>query len=124
MSTSAHPLLPGLDALLAPLPAGVGMTTRALVAQLAGTPGLAGAVKPGWRSINFRHDRAGHVCAVFPHTDRVSLYFEHGRLLDDPEALLQGEDLKKGRFLRLAPGAPVPDAAIALFVTEAIALFT
>lgn len=122
MSSSVAPSLPGLDALLAPLPDKVGAITRGLVSQLDVTPGLSGAVKPGWRSINFRHERAGHICAVFPYEDRVAVYFEHGRLLDDPDGLLTGADLRKGRVLRLNIGDPVPEAAIMLFVAEAIAL--
>ena len=77
----------------------------------------------GWRSVNFRHAAAGHVCAVFPHSDRVSLYFEHGRLLSDPDGVLMGDALKKGRFLRLYPGADFPEAVIYMRVSEAIALF-
>jgi len=115
--------LPGLDALLAPLPGDIADLARALVDTVGTYPGLAGKVMPGWRSVNFRHRQAGHVCAVFPYADRVSLYFEHGRMLSDPEGLLQGEGLKKGRFLRLYPGDAVPDMAVGLFIGEAIALF-
>lgn len=121
-SATDAPSLPGLEALLGPLPDEVGTIARAIVAQLARTPGLIGAVKPGWRSVNFRHARAGHVCAVFPYQDTVAVYFENGRLLDDPEGLLEGAELKKGRVLRLRPGAAIPEAAIAVFVAEAIAL--
>lgn len=115
--------LSGLDALLTPLPPQIQLLARELVGQVAGYPGLSGKVMRGWRSVNFRHRQAGHVCAVFPYADRVSLYFEHGRMLDDPEGLLQGEDLKKGRFLRLYPGDALPEAAVGLFLAEAIALF-
>ena len=41
---------------------------------------------------------------------------------EDPDALLMGDGLKKGRFLRLHPGQTVPEAAIALLVAEAVAL--
>lgn len=112
----------GLDLLLDGLPDPVGQLCRAVVALVAGTKGLVGTVKPGWRSINFRHERAGHVCAVFPYADRVSIYFEHGRLLEDPEGLLEGETLKKGRVMHLYPAAPVPEAGLALLLAEAIAL--
>lgn len=111
-----------LDALLAELPDDVGQLCRAVVSLIAeGTP-LTGQVKLGWRSINFRHARAGHVCAVFPYADRVALYFEHGRLLEDPDGLLHGDGLKKGRFLRLYPHEPLPETAIVLLIAEAIAL--
>lgn len=111
-----------LDQLLAGLPAETGRLCRQLVDLVGGNASLVGSVKMGWKSVNFRHARAGHVCAVFPYPDRVSIYFEHGRLLEDPDGLLMGDGLKKGRFLRLVPSEPVPEVAIALLVAEAIAL--
>jgi hypothetical protein len=111
-----------LDQLLLGLPWEIEELCRHIVDILGSNPSLSRSVKMGWKSVNFRHARAGHVCAVFPHSDRVSIYFEHGRLLEDPDALLMGDRLKKGRFLRLYPGQPVPEAAIALLVAEAIAL--
>ena len=109
--------------LIAPLPAPVGALTARLVALVAAHPGLTGQVMSGWRSVNFRHARAGHVCLVFPHADRVSLYFEHGRLLDHGDGLLAGEGLKKGRYLRLRPGEDIPVDPIGMLLGEAIALF-
>ena len=115
-------LLLDIDPLLADLPPEIGTLCRSVVDLVLAGSGLTASVKLGWRSVNFRHARAGHVCAVFPHPDKVSIYFEHGRLLEDPDGLLMGDGLKKGRFLRLHPGAPIPEAAIALLVAEAIAL--
>lgn len=109
--------------LIAPFDPEIGTLCRSLVGFVSDWPDMSGRVMKGWRSVNFRHERAGHVCAVFPHADRVSIYFEHGRLLDDPEGLLMGERLRKGRFLRLYPGDEIPEAAIALLLAEAIALF-
>ncbi|WP_297107914.1 DUF1801 domain-containing protein [uncultured Devosia sp.] len=111
-----------LDRLLQPLPEKIGGLCRSVVSQLAAMPDLSGTVKFGWRSINFRHARAGLICAVFPHEDRVAIYFEQGRLLEDPEGLLEGDHLKKGRFMRLCPGDAVPEAGLAMLVGEAIAL--
>ena len=113
----------GVDDLLAPMPPAVADLARALIAFLAQHPGLTGRVMPGWRSVNFRHAQAGHVCAVFAQPERVSLYFEHGRLLQHGEGLLVGDGLKKGRVLRLLPGAPVPHDDVAILLAEAIALF-
>lgn len=110
-----------LDRLLEPLPPAIGIPCRAVVGLLETMP-LSSQVKWGWRSVNFRHARAGLICAVFPYEDRVAVYFEQGRLLEDPEGLLQGDHLKKGRFMRLYPGNQVPEAAIAMLVGEAIAL--
>ena len=87
--------------LIAPFPPAVAELAARLVALVAAHPGLSGKVMTGWKSINFRHADAGHVCSVFPHADRVSLYFEHGRLLEHGDGLLAGDGLKKGRYLRL-----------------------
>jgi len=110
-----------LEALLAPLPPEIADLSRRLVALVAAHPGLVGKVRFGWRSVNFRHPIAGHVCAIFPYSDRVSLYFEHGRLLQNGEGLLQG-DLKKGAFVRFTPGDELHEDALGFLLAEAIAL--
>ena len=109
--------------LIAPLPAPVKELTARLVALVAAHPGLTGKVMTGWRSINFRHAAAGHVCSVFPREDQVLLYFEHGKLLSQDEGLLLGDGLKKGRYLRLSPGDDIPVDPIGILLGEAIALF-
>lgn len=111
------------SALIAPLPGPVAELTARLVALVAAHPGLSGKVMSGWKSVNFRHAEAGHVCSVFPHAERVSLYFEHGRLLEHGDGLLAGEGLKKGRYLRLVPGDDIPIDRIGILISEAIALF-
>lgn len=109
--------------LIAPLPAPVAELTARLVALVAAHPGLSGKVMSGWRSVNFRHGKAGHVCSVFPQAERVTLYFEHGRLLEHGDGLLAGDGLKKGRYLRLLPGDDIPVDRIGILISEAIALF-
>jgi hypothetical protein len=110
----------GLDELLErfqPPIATVMRETAELVAALR--PDLEGKVKSGWGSINFRHKRAGFVCAVFPQPDHVSLVFEHGRLLSSP--LLVG-DTKQVRWIVLKPGDTLPEDEIGILLAEAIAL--
>lgn len=109
--------------LVAPLPPAIAELTARLVALVAAHPGLSGKVMTGWKAVNFRHGAAGHVCSVFPQADRVSLYFEHGRLLENGEGLLAGDGLKKGRYLRLVPGDDIPVDRIGILLSEAIALF-
>lgn len=109
--------------LVAPLPAPIQVMTSDLVDLFAQHPGVTGQVRTGWRSINFRHVLAGYFGAIFPNEERVIVYFEYGRLLSDPDALLDGGlDLKRGRFMRLSPEAPMPEAAILQMLGEAIAL--
>jgi hypothetical protein len=110
-----------LATLLEALPQEITTLTRRLVALVGAHPGLSGKVKFGWRSVNFHHTVAGHVCAIFPYHDRVALYFEQGRLLQDSEGLLQGE-LKKGAFIRFRPGDEIREDAIGILLSEAIAL--
>lgn len=84
-------------------------------------PELDATVRFGWRSVNFRHPQAGHLCAVFPYSNEVKLYFEQGSLLSDPGGLLDAGG-KQVRALRLRPGEAIPAEAIGLFLAEAIAL--
>ena len=86
---------------------------------LAVRPELDPVVRLGWGSVNFRHPRAGFLCAVFPMENRVSLAFEHGRLLDSP--LLEG-DTRQVRWIPIRPGNPIPVDDIAILIAEAIAL--
>ena len=109
--------------LVAPLPPQIVELTARLVALVAAHPGLSGKVMGGWKSVNFRHAEAGHVCSVFPHADRVALYFEHGRLLEHGDSFLQGDGLKRGRFLRLVPDDEIPVDRIGILLSEAIALY-
>ena len=82
-------------------------------------PDLEGKARLGWGSVNYRHPKAGFVCAIFPMEDHVSLVFEHGRLLSSP--LLEG-DGKQVRYIRFEPGAKIPEDEIAILLAEAIAL--
>lgn len=84
-------------------------------------PDLVPHVRLGWGSVNFRHPKAGFVCAVFPMADHVSLVFEHGRLLSNESGLLQGEG-KQVRFIPFRPGQEVPEEALGMLLAEAVAL--
>lgn len=123
MPQTASESLVGLDDIIVPLPQDAQALTRALVDLVGAHPDLVAKVMPGWRSVNFSHSRAGYVCALLPQAERVSLYFQRGSLLSDPDGLLEGEPGRKGRILRLYPGAEVPEDEIGAFLAEAIALF-
>lgn len=111
-----------LDTLLGRQAPEIARLTEALLAFMTRiAPDLTPAVRLGWGSINFRHARAGFVCAIFPYPDRVSLIFEHGRQLSNHSGLLQGEG-RQVRFVALAPGAALPEAELTALIAEAIAL--
>lgn len=111
-----------LDAILERVPSPVAAEARKLVTVLSVTrPDLVAKVQRGWGSVNYRHRQAGFICAVFPMADHVALVFEHGRQLSNDAGLLEG-DGKQVRFIRLAPGDPIPEVPIGLLLAEAIAL--
>ena len=95
------------------------MASRSALPLLTLRPDLDAKARFGWGSVNYRHPRAGFVCAIFPMEDHVSLVFEHGRLLSSP--LLEG-DGKQVRYIRFSPGDPIPEDEIAILLAEAIAL--
>jgi hypothetical protein len=84
---------------------------------------LTASVKLGWGSINFRHARAGHICAVFPQSKErnVIVVFEHGRLLDSP-LLVDNGKVRQVRWIVFSPGDPIPMDEIGILLAEAIAL--
>ena len=84
-------------------------------------PDFVPSVRLGWGSVNFRHAKAGFVCAVFPSPDHVSLIFEHGRLLDSPLLVGDGKT-KQVRWIPFRPGDGIPVDDIAILIAEAIAL--
>jgi hypothetical protein len=95
---------------------------RDLIATIAGLrPDLVGTVRLGWGSVNFKHRKAGLICAVFPLKDDVRLVFEHGRLLSNDSGLLEGEQ-RQIRSIHLRPGGTIPEAELGLLLAEAVAL--
>ena len=113
-------MIDDLDLLLRRVEPAIAETTRRVAETVASlAPDREGKARLGWGSVNFRHPRAGFVCAVFPMEDHVSLVFERGRQLASP--LLEG-DGKQVRFIRFEPGADLPVDALAILLAEAIAL--
>ena len=111
-----------LDALLARFDPAIAALARALAATIGDLrPELEAKVRPGWGSVNFRHPKAGFLCAVFPSPDHVSLVFEHGRLLDSPLLVGDGK-VKQVRWIPFRPGDEIPVDDIAILLAEAVAL--
>ncbi len=95
------------------------MASRLALTLLSVRPDLEAKARLGWGSVNYRHPKAGFVCAIFPMEDHVSLVFEHGRQLSS--ALLEG-DGKQVRYIRFEPGSDIPEDELAILLAEAIAL--
>ena len=109
-----------LPQILRPFPGPIATLASDLALTLLSVrPDLEGKARLGWGSVNYRHPKAGFVCAIFPMEDHVSLVFEHGRLLSSP--LLEG-DGRQVRYIRFEPGAAIPEDEIAILLAEAIAL--
>jgi hypothetical protein len=98
------------------------LTQRLDAFLLASFPDLRATTQFGWGTINYRHPRAGFLCAIYPRADHVSLILQQGRLLSSP--LLKGSDenLKQVRYVPLTPGGEFPEDDIAILLVEAIAL--
>jgi hypothetical protein len=116
------PPLPDLDTLLSHRDEPIAQLARRLVDTIGHIrPDLIPAVKLGWGSVNFRHPKAGHLCAVFPQKHNVLLVFEHGRLLDSP-LLVDNGKVSRVRWIAFEPGGEIPVDDIAILIAEAIAL--
>jgi hypothetical protein len=109
-----------LDVLLADHSDAVVATVQRLRAALhEAHPLLTERVRLGWRSINYRDDDAGFVCAIFPVVDRVQLVFEHGARLPDPHGLLTGTG-QQVRVLEFRDESDVDPAVITEYLDLAV----
>jgi hypothetical protein len=86
-------------------------------------PDMVPKVQSGWGSVNFRHPKAGFICAVFPQPKEgnVILLFEQGKLLSSP-LLVDNGKVRQVRWIPFAPGQKMPVDEIAILIAEAIAL--
>ncbi|MET7421742.1 DUF1801 domain-containing protein [Dactylosporangium sp. NPDC005555] len=99
---------PGLDQLLTDHRADIAALARQLRDVIVGArPELTERLYKGWHGLSFHHPERGHVAAIFPGADSVSVGFEHGADLPDPHGLLRGTG-KRLRYLHFAPGMPEP----------------
>ncbi|MCY4108085.1 MAG: DUF1801 domain-containing protein [Chloroflexi bacterium] len=92
---------------------------RELVRVVA--PAATEKVYPGWHGFGFHDPKAGYFCGIFPQTDSVKLEFEFGRLLPDPQGLLQGEG-KQVRYVVLARGDPLPIDSITDLISTSLVI--
>ena len=82
-------------------------------------PDFEERVYRGWDGIGFRHPDAGFVCAIYPQAEHVRLLFEHGRALQDPDGLLEG-DGRQTRYVTVRAADPVLAAKLRDLVRAAV----
>jgi Domain of unknown function (DU1801) len=87
---------------------------------LAAEPDLTERVYRGWDGIGFRHPDAGYVCAIYPREDELRLLFEHGRRLDDPDRMLEGDGAQT-RYVRVRAIDPALAPGLGRLVSAAVA---
>lgn len=117
-----QPIEADVATLLASVPPPIAECAEAVIGVVRRVaPSLTPKVQFGWRSVNFRHPKAGFVCGVFPLDEKVLLVLEHGRELDSPLLVDDGK-VKRVRWVPFAPGDPIPEDELAILLAEAVAL--
>jgi len=99
------------DQLLARYSPGIRALTERLRKLVRSTaPEAVERVYPGWRGLGYRDREAGFFCGIFPFRDHVSIVFQHGTELEDPDDILVGDTkrvrwvpIRAARDLRLRP---------------------
>lgn len=84
-------------------------------------PALGERIARGWGALTLHHPVAGYVCGVFTRPDGVTLVFEHGVELHDPEGLLQGAG-RQVRHIEVAAPDEALAEVVAAFTAQAVAL--
>jgi hypothetical protein len=93
----------------------------------AQVPEATEAVYPGWRLIGYRadhRDRNVYFAYIAPTADHVSLGFEWGILVTDPQGVLEGDgsQVRYARFRQLEEIRPEPLAPLIIQALEIAAL--
>jgi hypothetical protein len=114
---------PTPEQFLAGFPLEIRSITQALRELVrAQVPHTREAVYPGWRLIGYRadhRDRNVYFAYIAPTADHVSLGFEWGILVPDPQGMLEGDgsQVRYARFRQLEDIRPAP---LALLINQAL----
>ncbi|MGH7712826.1 MAG: DUF1801 domain-containing protein [Gemmatimonadaceae bacterium] len=107
--------------ILRPFPEDVRATAEALrVLVKKAVPTATEHPYIGWKGIGYRDPQAGYFVGIFPQPDHVRLLFEHGAMLDDPDDILRGDNVRQVRWIPLRPGQRVPRSAIERMLRRAL----
>lgn len=96
---------------------------RAIVRRVV--PDAIEAVRPGWRLIGYRVPagrRSAYFGFIAPEPIHVHLGFEYGHLLDDPDGLLGGTELRQVRFFTFQHPDEVRERQLARYIRDAAAV--
>lgn len=75
------------------------------------------------RSLNFSHPQVGYFCGLSPRDDRVSIDFEFGVLLPDPDGILIGNSCaRQVRYARFASLNALPRVGLKRLLRAAVCL--
>jgi hypothetical protein len=116
------------DALLDNYPPDVRALANRLRALIKRTlPESTEEVKPAWMLIGFympAKPKPVYVGFILPHADSVSLGFQYGTLLDDPDGLLLGasEKLKRVRYFSLRSSRDLKTRVFTPYIRQAAEL--
>jgi hypothetical protein len=95
-----------------------------LTSLIASTiPEATEKVNLGRRGLNFSHPDVGYFCGLSPVEDRVTVVFEFGALLPDPDGILNGNSCaKQVRYVRIRSLDALPRAALRRLLRAAVSL--
>jgi hypothetical protein len=86
-------------------------------------PGVTEKANLGRKSLNFSHPNVGYFCGLRPVDDRVTVEFEFGVLLPDPDGVLDARSCaKQVRYARIHSPNDLPRAAFKRLLNAAVSL--
>jgi hypothetical protein len=86
-------------------------------------PGATEKANLGRRSLNFSHPNVGYFCGLRPVDDRVTVEFEFGVLLPDPDGVLDARSCaKQVRYAHIHSPNALPRAAFKRLLRAAVSL--
>lgn len=98
-----------------------GMVERLRVIIRETVPDALESAHAVWHSLSYKHPESGYFCGIFPQADRVTVAFEFGVLLPDPEGVLEGAG-RQVRYLRWRDEGDLRVEAFRQLLIEAINL--
>lgn len=120
-SVSQESTLQTLVRYVTPETRSVFLELRSLVKETL--PRASEKVTLGRTSLNFSHPNVGYFCRIRPIDGRVSIEFQFGILLPDPDNILEGNSCaKQVRYVPVPSCAAIPRAGLRRLLKAAVSL--